>query len=102
MEDSDVEMPASRFTLSGTQEIQAEYEMLAVRNLSHRAFYQCLIVFVVIGITLAVVVAQDPYKYYVPVASHLIGFGGVVMYCLIMLAMRRSRTPARGLCWWSA
>ena len=42
MEDSDVEMPASRFTLSGDRKkSEAEYEMLAVRNLSHRAFYQC-------------------------------------------------------------
>ena len=31
--------------------------------------------------------SQDPYKYYVPVASHLIGYGGVVVYALIMLAL---------------
>jgi hypothetical protein len=85
---TDAQMLLPPFTGSGDcKKSEAEYEMLAVRNLSHRAFYQCLVVFVVIGITLAVMVAQNPYKYYVPVASHLIGFGGVVMYCLIMLAM---------------
>lgn len=93
MSDSDGEMRElrdlrARMHAEGdAKKTAAEHEMLAVRNLSHRAFWQCLVVFVCIGITLAVVVAQDPYRYYVPVASHLIGFGGVVVYCLIMLAM---------------
>lgn len=35
----------------------AMHEMLHVRNLAHRTYYQCLCIFVIIGITLVVVIA---------------------------------------------
>lgn len=65
----------------------AVYEMLSVRSLAHRVYYQCLFVFLVIGCTLVAVVSTDPYKYYVPVASHLIAYAGVITYLLLLLAM---------------
>lgn len=65
----------------------AMHEMLSVRNLAHRVYYQCLCIFLMLGVFLIVIIAQNPYQYYVPVASHLIGYGGVVAYLLIMLAM---------------
>ena len=41
--------------------------MLAVRNLAHRVYYQCLFVFVMIKVPLIAVVSVDPCRYYVPV-----------------------------------
>ena len=72
---------------SDLKKTEAAYEMLAVRNLAHRVYYQCLFVFVMIGCTLIAVVSVDPYRYYVPVASHLIAYAGVIAYLLVMLAM---------------
>lgn len=65
----------------------AMHEMVSVRNMAHRVYYQCVCVFATIGITLVVIVAMDPYKYYVPVASHFIAYAGIVTYLLIMLAL---------------
>lgn len=77
----------SQYAGGDTKKSEAAYEMLSVRNLAHRVYYQCLFVFVVIGCTLVGVISADPYKYYVPVASHLIGYAGVITYLLVMLAM---------------
>ena len=65
----------------------AHNEMVSVRNLAHRVFYQCLCIFAVIGITLIVIVAKDPYQYTSPVASNIIGYAGATVYALLMFAL---------------
>lgn len=65
----------------------AHNEMVSVRNLAHRVFYQCLCIFAVIGITLIVIVAKDPYQYASPVASNIIGYVGATLYALLMFAL---------------
>lgn len=65
----------------------AHNEMVSVRNLAHRVFYQCLCIFAVIGITLIVIVAKDPYEYTSPVASNIIGYAGATLYALLMFAL---------------
>ena len=65
----------------------AHNEMVSVRNLAHRVFYQCLCIFAVIGITLIVIVAKDPYQYTSPVASNIIGYAGATLYALLMFAL---------------
>ena len=65
----------------------AHNEMVSVRNLTHRVFYQCLCIFAVIGITLIVIVAKDPYQYASPVASNIIGYAGATLYALLMFAL---------------
>lgn len=66
---------------------KAHNEMVSVRNLAHRVFYQCLCIFAVIGITLIVIVAKDPYQYASPVASNIIGYAGATLYALLMFAL---------------
>ena len=65
----------------------ARNEMVSVQQLAHRVFYQCLCIFAVIGITLVVIVAEDPYKYASPVASNIIGYAGATLYVLLMFAL---------------
>lgn len=65
----------------------AHNEMVSVRNLAHRVFYQCLCIFVAIGITLVVIVAKNPYEYASPVASNIIGYAGATLYLLLMFAL---------------
>ena len=85
--DMDARMEAGEPYSGDAKRTDAMHEMLSVRNLAHRTYYQCLCIFMMIGITLVVVIAQNPYRYYVPVASHLIGYGGVVAYLLVMMAL---------------
>lgn len=65
----------------------AHNEMVSVRNLAHRVFYQCLCIFAVIGITLIVILAKNPYQYTAPVASNIIGYAGATLYALLMFAL---------------
>lgn len=65
----------------------AHNEMVSVRNLAHRVFYQCLCIFAAIGITLIVIVAKNPYQYTSPVASNIIGYAGATLYALLMFAL---------------
>ena len=66
---------------------RAHNEMVSVRNLAHRVFYQCLCIFAVIGVTLIVIVAKNPYQYASPVASNIIGYAGATLYALLMFAL---------------
>lgn len=72
---------------SDMKKTTAHNEMVSVRNLAHRVFYQCLCIFVAIGITLIVIVAKDPYQYASPVASNIIGYAGATLYLLLMFAL---------------
>lgn len=72
---------------SDMKKTTAHNEMVSVRNLAHRVFYQCLCIFAVIGITLIVIVAKDPYQYASPVASNIIGYAGATLYALLMFAL---------------
>ena len=62
-------------------------EMVGVRSLTTRIYWQCLFIFCIIGITLAVIIFRDPYAYTSPVASHLLAYGGASVYVLLMGAL---------------
>lgn len=87
MSDDDSRLESGSAYERDTKKSEAMHEMVSVRNLAHRVYYQCLFVFIIIGCSLVGVIGADPYKYYVPVASHLIAFAGVITYLLVMLAM---------------
>ena len=65
----------------------AEHELIMVRAVVHRSYLQCLLIFIILGISLVVLVAVDPWRFYVPVASHLVGFGFIAAFLLLLLAM---------------
>lgn len=65
----------------------AQKEMVDVRNLSHRLFFQCLFIFAIIGITLVVIISKNPYEYASPVASNIIGYAGAAAYLLLLFAL---------------
>lgn len=72
---------------SDMKKTNARNEMVSVRNLTHRIFYQCLCIFVAIGVTLIVIVAKNPYQYTSPIASNIIGYAGATLYLLLMFAL---------------
>lgn len=69
------------------KKMNAEYELIMVRKVVHRSYLQCLIIFMALGISIIALVAQDPWRFYVPVASHLVGFGFITVFLLLLLAM---------------
>lgn len=62
-------------------------EMVSVRSLTTRIYWQCVFIFCIIGITLAVIIFRDPYSYTSPVASHVLSFGGAIVYILLLGAL---------------
>ena len=62
-------------------------EMVSVRALTTRIYWQCVFIFCIIGITLAVIIFRDPYSYASPIASHVLSFGGAIMYVLLLGAL---------------
>lgn len=61
-------------------------EMVSVRSLTTRIYWQCVFIFCIIGITLTVIIFRDPYSYS-PVASHVLSFGGAIVYILLLGAL---------------
>lgn len=62
-------------------------EMVSVRSLTTRIYWQCMFIFCIIGVTLCVIIFQDPYSYTAPVASHLLAYGGATVYILLLGAL---------------
>lgn len=87
MSDEDLEADVYEGYEADQKKTNANNEMVDVRNLAHRLFFQCLFIFAVIGVSLVVVISKDPYKYASPVASNIIGYAGATAYLLLLFAL---------------
>lgn len=62
-------------------------DMVSVRALTTRIYWQCMIIFCIIGITLVVIISKDPYRYSSPAGASLLAYGGVTCYILLLGAL---------------
>ena len=65
---------------------RASNEMVVLLNNTHRVFWQCVCILIIVGVALISIVASDVYKFS-PVGNHILAYCGVSCYLLLLFGM---------------